>query len=416
MDKFVIKGGQMLRGEVQISGSKNAALPLLASSLLCDGWNTYHNIPDLVDIKTIKKLLGNLGATIEGGETLRINTGNIKRCEAPYNLVRTMRASVLVLGPLVARMGQARVSLPGGCAIGARPVNLHLKALQDLGAEIELRDGYIEAKAPRLKGATIYFDISTVTGTENIMMAAALARGTTVLENAAKEPEVVNLAETLNGMGAKISGAGTDVIVIEGVDSLHATEATVIPDRIETGTYMIAAAITGGDITIKRCQPGHLDALITKLKEAGVSIEPVQSGLRVTGGKEIRCVDIKTLPYPGFPTDLQAQVMALMAIGKGVSVITETIFENRFMHVGELMRMGAVVKIEGSRAIVRGVRKLKGAPVMATDLRASASLVLAGLAAAGRTDLSRVYHIDRGYQSIEKKLSALGADMVRMKD
>ena len=416
MDKFIINGSQKLKGEVQISGSKNAALPLLASSLLCDGWNTYHNIPDLVDIKTIKKLLGNLGAAIEGGETLRINTGNIKRCEAPYNLVRTMRASVLVLGPLVARMGQARVSLPGGCAIGARPVNLHLKALQDLGAEIELRDGYIEAKASRLKGATICFDISTVTGTENIMMAAVLARGTTVLENAAMEPEVMNLAETLNRMGAKVSGAGTDVIVIEGVDSLHATEATVIPDRIETGTYMIAAAITGGDVTIRKCQPGHLDALITKLKETGVSIEPVQDGIRVTGSKEIRSVDIKTLPYPGFPTDLQAQVMALMAVGKGISVITETIFENRFMHVGELMRMGAVVKIEGSRAIVRGVRKLKGAPVMATDLRASASLVLAGLAAEGRTDLSRVYHIDRGYQSIEKKLSALGADIARMKD
>jgi UDP-N-acetylglucosamine 1-carboxyvinyltransferase len=416
VDKFVIKGGRKLQGEVRVSGSKNAALPLLASSLLCDGWNTYHNIPDLVDIKTIKKLLGNLGATIEGGETLRINTGNIKRCEAPYNLVRTMRASVLVLGPLVARMGQARVSLPGGCAIGARPVNLHLKALQELGAEIDLRDGYIEARAPRLKGATIYFDISTVTGTENIMMAAALAQGTTVLENAAKEPEVVNLAETLNGMGAKVSGAGTDVIVIEGVDSLHPAEATVIPDRIETGTYMIAAAITGGDVTIRSCQQGHLDALITKLREAGVSIEPVQDGIRVTGGREIRAVDIKTLPYPGFPTDLQAQVMALMAIGKGVSVITETIFENRFMHVGELMRMGALVKIEGSRAIVRGVKKLKGAPVMATDLRASASLVLAGLAAEGRTDLLRVYHIDRGYQSIEKKLSALGADIQRMKD
>jgi len=416
VDKFVIKGGRRLQGEIRVSGSKNAALPLLASSLLCGGWNTYHNIPDLVDIKTIKKLLGNLGAEIEGGETLRVNTGNIKRCEAPYNLVRTMRASVLVLGPLVARMGRARVSLPGGCAIGARPVNLHLKALQELGAEIGLRDGYIEAKAPRLKGATIYFDISTVTGTENIMMAAVLAKGTTVLENAAKEPEVVNLAETLNGMGAKVSGAGTDVIVIEGVDSLHPADATVIPDRIETGTYMIAAAITGGDVTIKGCRPGHLDALITKLREAGVSIEPVQDGIRVTGGREIRSVDVKTLPYPGFPTDLQAQVMALVAVGKGVSVITETIFENRFMHVGELMRMGAVVKIEGSRAIVEGVEKLRGAPVMATDLRASASLVLAGLAAEGRTDLLRVYHIDRGYQSIEKKLSALGADIQRVKD
>ncbi len=416
MDKFVIQGGRKLQGEVRISGSKNAALPLLASSLLCGGWNTYHNIPDLVDIKTIKRLLGNLGAEIEGGETLRVNTDDIKRCEAPYHLVRTMRASVLVLGPLVARMGRARVSLPGGCAIGARPVNLHLKALQDLGAEIDLRDGYIEARASRLRGATIYFDISTVTGTENIMMAATLARGTTVLENAAKEPEVVNLAETLNGMGAKVSGAGTDVIVIEGVDTLHPVETTVIPDRIEAGTYMIASAITGGDVTIRGCRLGHLDALVTKLKEAGISIEPVEDGARVTGGVEIRSVDVKTLPYPGFPTDLQAQVMALMAIGKGVSVITETIFENRFMHVGELMRMGAVVKIEGSRAIVRGVKKLKGAPVMATDLRASASLVLAGLAAEGRTDLLRVYHIDRGYHAIEKKLAALGADISRVKD
>ena len=416
MDKFVIQGGRKLEGEVRISGAKNAALPLLCASLLSGGWNTFHNIPDLVDIKTVKRLLGNLGARIEGGETLRVNTEAIDKWEAPYQMVKTMRASILVLGPLLARMGRARVSLPGGCAIGARPVNLHLKALADMGAEIDLRDGYIEARSPRLSGATIYFDISTVTGTENIMMAAVLAKGTTVLENAAKEPEVTNLAETLKGMGARIDGAGTDVITIEGVDSLRPTETSVIPDRIEAGTFAIAAAITGGDLTITGCNPGHIEALITKLREAGVSIRKVKEGLRVVGSDEIRSVDIKTLPYPGFPTDLQAQMMTLRALGTGVSVITETIFENRFMHVAELMRMGAVVKIEGNRAIIRGVKKLKGAPVMATDLRASASLVLAGLAAGGRTDLSRVYHLDRGYQSIEKKLSALGADIARVKE
>jgi UDP-N-acetylglucosamine 1-carboxyvinyltransferase len=416
LDKFIIEGGKKLEGRVRISGSKNAALPVLVSSLLADGWSTYHNIPDLADIRTIKKLLANHGAQMEGeGETLRINGGNIVNCEAPYDLVRTMRASVLVLGPLVARMGQARVSLPGGCAIGARPINLHLKALEAMGAEIDLKEGYVEAKAKRLKGARIYFDISTVGGTENILMAAALAKGTTRLENAAKEPEVVNLADTLKAMGAKIKGAGTDVITIEGVESLKPCEVSVIPDRIEAGTFLIAAAITGGDVILEGCDPEHLDALIMKVKETGITIEPVEGGLRVQGVPEIRSVDVKTLPYPGFPTDLQAQIMALMAVAKGSSVITETIFENRFMHVAELRRLGANIAVEGHNAVVKGVKRLKGAPVMATDLRASASLVVAGLAAEGKTTLARVYHIDRGYQAIEKKLTALGASIRRVK-
>ena len=416
MDKFIIEGGKKLEGRVRISGSKNAALPVLVSSLLADGWSTYHNIPDLADIRTIKKLLANHGAQMEGqGETLRINGGNIVSCEAPYDLVRTMRASVLVLGPLVARMGQARVSLPGGCAIGARPVNLHLKALEAMGAEIELKEGYVEAKAKRLKGATIYFDISTVGGTENILMAAALAKGTTRLENAAKEPEVVNLAETLIAMGAKIKGAGSDVITIEGVDSLRPCEVSVIPDRIEAGTFMIAAAITGGDVILEGCNPEHLEALVMKLKEAGIAINPVEGGLRVQGAPEIKSVDVKTLPYPGFPTDLQAQIMALMSVSRGASVITETIFENRFMHVAELQRLGASIAVDGHNAVVKGVKRLKGAPVMATDLRASASLVVAGLVAEGKTTLARVYHIDRGYQAIEKKLTALGASIKRIK-
>jgi UDP-N-acetylglucosamine 1-carboxyvinyltransferase len=416
LDKFIIEGGKKLEGRARISGSKNAALPLLVSSLLADGWSTYRNIPDLADIRTIKKLLANHGAQMEGeGETLRINGGNIANCEAPYDLVRTMRASVLVLGPLVARMGQARVSLPGGCAIGARPINLHLKALEAMGAEIDLREGYVEAKAKRLKGARIYFDISTVGGTENILMAAALAKGTTRLENAAKEPEVVNLAETLTAMGARIRGAGTDVITVEGVESLRPCEVDVIPDRIEAGTFMIAAAITGGDVVLENCNADHLDALILKLDEAGVSIGAVEGGLRVRGAPEIRSVDLKTLPYPGFPTDLQAQMMALMAVAKGSSVITETIFENRFMHVAELRRLGASIAVDGHNAVIKGVKRLKGAPVMATDLRASASLVVAGLVAEGKTTLSRVYHIDRGYQAIEKKLTALGASIRRVK-
>ena len=414
MDKMVIGGGRRLQGEVRISGAKNAALPVLVSSLLVDGECTFRNIPDLADIKTIKKLLRSLGVKIEGGETVRIHAGDPTNCEASYDLVRTMRASILVLGPLVARRGEARVSLPGGCAIGARPVNLHIRALQEMGAEVTLRDGYVEAKASRLKGADIYFDISTVTGTENILMAATLAEGTTTLKNAAREPEIVNLAEVLTGMGARIKGAGSDVITIEGVESLHPVEVAVIPDRIETGTFLIAAAMTGGDIRILGCEPNHNEALIAKLRDAGMKIEAQRDVLRASGRDVVKSVDVQTLPYPGFPTDLQAQIMALMALGNGLSVITETIFENRFMHVGEMMRMGADITIQGKTAIVRGVPKLRGAPVMATDLRASASLILAGLAAEGTTTLSRVYHIDRGYQRIEEKLSALGADIRRV--
>ncbi|MGZ3596601.1 MAG: UDP-N-acetylglucosamine 1-carboxyvinyltransferase [Syntrophales bacterium] len=414
MDKIIIVGGEKLRGDVQISGAKNASLPVMVSALLAPGWSTFLNVPNLVDIKTIKKLLRNLGAKIEGEGTVRINTEDINNCEAPYDLVKTMRASVLVLGPLVARMGVARVSLPGGCAIGARPVNLHIKALQELGAEVELKDGYVEAKARRLKGATIYFDIPTVTGTENIMMAACLADGTTLLKNSAREPEVVNLADVLNGMGAKVTGAGTDIIRIDGVEKMHPAKAAVIPDRIEAGTFMIAVGMAGGDVRIMGCEPVHVEALSMKLRDAGMEITPFEGSIRVVSKKKIKSVDITTLPYPGFPTDLQAQMMALMSVANGLSVITETVFENRFMHVSELMRMGADILIHGNSAMVKGIPKLKGAPVMATDLRASASLILAGLAAEGKTELSRVYHIDRGYQEIEKKFSAIGANIKRV--
>ena len=414
MDKIVIQGGKPLFGDVQISGAKNAALPILASAILTSGENTFHNIPDLVDIKTIKKLLKSMGVQIDGNETCKVSAENITSCNAPYDLVKTMRASVLVLGPLVARMGVARVSLPGGCAIGARPVNLHIKALQEMGAHVELNNGYIEAKAKKLKGADIYFDLPTVTGTENVMMAATLAEGTTVLNNSAREPEVVNLADVLKGMGAKISGAGTDTIIIEGVTSLKPTEAAIIPDRIEAGTFMIAAGMTGGEINVIGCNPHHLEALINKLRDTGMKISPIKDGLKVSSGEKINSVDIKTLPYPGFPTDLQAQMMAYMSIGSGLSVISETVFENRFMHVSELLRMGADIVIQGGNAIVRGVPALHGAQTMATDLRASASLILAALVAQGTTEISRVYHIDRGYQAIEKKFSALGADIKRM--
>ena len=414
MDKIVIQGGKPLFGDVQISGAKNAALPILASALLTSGENTFHNIPDLVDIKTIKKLLKSMGVQIDGNETCKVSAEKITSCDASYDLVKTMRASVLVLGPLVARMGVARVSLPGGCAIGARPVNLHIKALQDMGAHVELNNGYIEAKAKKLKGADIYFDIQTVTGTENVMMAATLAEGTTVLNNAAREPEIVNLANVLKGMGAKISGAGTDTIIIEGVTSLKPTEAEIIPDRIEAGTFMIAAGMTRGEINVIGCNPHHLEALINKLRDTGMKISPIKGGLKVSSGEKINSVDVKTLPYPGFPTDLQAQMMAYMSIGSGLSVISETVFENRFMHVSELLRMGADIVIQGGNAIVRGVPMLHGAQTMATDLRASASLILAALAAEGKTEISRVYHIDRGYQAIEKKFSALGADIKRM--
>jgi len=416
MDKIVITGGKRLQGEVKVSGAKNASLPVMAASLLTRGWNTFHNIPDLADIKTISRLLANMGVKVERGDVVRVNADNITSVQASYDLVRTMRASILVLGPLVARLGEARVSLPGGCAIGARPVNLHIRALQEMGAEVELKEGYIEAKARRLKGTTIYFDISTVTGTENIMMAATLAEGTTVIKNAAREPEVVNLAEVLNMMGARIVGAGTDVIRIDGVSALRPVEASVIPDRIEAGTFMIAAGITGGDVMVKNADPRHQDALIAKLREAGVRVDIDQMGIRVLGTKSIKSVDIKTAPYPGFPTDLQAQMMSFMALGSGLSVITETVFENRFMHVSELLRMGADIVVRGSSAVVRGVKQLKGAPVMATDLRASASLVLAGLAAEGETVISRIYHLDRGYERLEEKFRALGAAIERVKD
>ncbi len=413
----MIWGGERLEGDVQISGAKNAALPIIVSSLLTDGWNTFHNVPELVDIRTIKKLLGHLGVKFEGKNgTLRVNAGQLNHYDAPYDLVKTMRASILVLGPLVARLGEARVSMPGGCAIGARPVNLHIKALEQLGAEMNLCDGYLKAKAKRLKGANIYFDIPTVGGTENIMMAACLAEGLTTLENSAREPEVVNLAEVLNGMGARITGAGTDVIQIEGVEELHPVEASIIPDRIEAGTFMIAVGAAGGDIRLLGCEPLHLDALIMKLRESGMKVVRVEGGIRATGKREIKSVDIKTLPYPGFPTDLQAQMMAYLTLANGSSIISETVFENRFMHVSELSRMGANIKVQGANAVIKGVSHLRGAPVMATDLRASASLIIAGLAAQGRTELSRVYHIDRGYQKIEQKLSGLGARIVRVKD
>lgn len=415
MDKIVISGGRPLHGDVQISGAKNAALPVLTAALLTEEPCTFTNIPDLVDIKTACKLLRNMGVEIEGAGTIKISAEKMTNSVAPYDLVKTMRASILVLGPLVARTGKARVSLPGGCAIGARPVNLHIKALQDMGATVDLQGGYIEARAGRLKGADIYFDLPTVTGTENIMMAATLAEGTTVLNNAAREPEIVNLAEVLRGMGAKINGAGTDVITITGVSRLSGTEAAIIPDRIEAGTFMIAAGITGGEINVLGCIPQHLEALINKLRDTGMKIQPMEGGLRVAAGSKISSVDIKTLPHPGFPTDLQAQIMAYLCVASGLSVITETVFENRFMHVSELMRMGADITIQGGSAVVRGVPALNGAQTMATDLRASASLILAALVARGETEISRVYHIDRGYENIERKFSALGADIKRVK-
>lgn len=416
MDKIIIQGGNRLIGEVEISGAKNAALAILSAAILTDDWNTFHNVPKLKDIDTIKTLLLYIGAEIhEDGNALKIRTRNLKNPEAPYELVKTMRASSLVLGPLLSRFKTARVSLPGGCAIGARPMNLHLTALEKMGADIKIDSGYINAKAERLKGARICFDISTVTGTENIMMAATLADGITVLENAACEPEVAELANVLNKMGACIKGGGTDRVTIEGVDSLQPVTHTIMPDRIEAGTFMIAAGMTKGDVLIKNCPLQNLEMLDAKLREAGVGIKTEDGGVRVTGNSHLRSVDVKTLPYPGFPTDMQAQIMAMMSIASGLSVITETVFENRFMHVSELRRMGADIKIEGRNAIIKGRPHLNGAPVMATDLRASASLILAGLAAEGITEISRVYHLDRGYEKIEEKLSKLGANIKRVK-
>jgi len=415
MQSIVINGGKRLSGEVVISGAKNAALPIIAAGLLCGGQNRISNVPLLADVTTLGRILQNMGAVFERqGHDILLDASNLGNPEAPYDLVRTMRASVLVLGPLVARMGKARVSLPGGCAIGARPINLHLMGLEKLGAEVRIEHGYVVASAKRLRGSHIYFDTVTVTGTENLMMAAALAEGETMLENAAREPEIVDLANCLVQMGARIEGAGTDVIRIQGVDSLRPMTYSVMPDRIETGTFVIAAAITGGSVNIRNCFPGHLDAVLSKVTEAGAEIKIGDGALRVTGQRTIKPLNVKTLEYPGFPTDMQAQIMSLMALAQGTSVINETIFENRFTHVAELRRMGADIQTDGRTAIIKGVPKLSAAPVMATDLRASASLILAGLAAEGQTNISRIYHLDRGYESIEKKLSALGADIKRV--
>jgi UDP-N-acetylglucosamine 1-carboxyvinyltransferase len=415
MYKIVIKGGRRLKGEVSVSGAKNAALPILASSLLSAGQSTYRNVPGLGDVITMRKLLGQLGAEVKGDGTTVVDSTNITNFEAPYELVKTMRASALVLGPLVGRYGEARVSLPGGCAIGARPIDQHLKGLVAMGARIELEHGLVSAKAKRLHGATIVFDLVTVTGTENLMMAAALAKGCTTLENAACEPEVEEMARVLNKMGARIRGAGTSLINIEGVDELHPLDHAIIPDRVEAGTLMVAAAVTRGNVLVKDCLPEHLDAVIDKLRAAGVGVNVEGDAVRVLGRGEIRPADIATRPYPGFPTDMQAQFMVLMAQARGQSVLSENIFENRFMHVPELRRMGADIVVEDHTAIVRGPTKFKGAKVMATDLRASACLVLAGLAAAGTTEVLRVYHLDRGYEHLEKKLRGLGADIRRVK-
>ena len=417
MDKLIILGGKKLKGEVIISGAKNAALPIMAASLLSSGYCTIRNVPNLQDIMTMGRLLANLGAGFHYEKKRSIiKTGTISVFEAPYDLVRKMRASILVLGPLLARYGRAKVSLPGGCAIGARPINLHLMGLEKMGADIKLDSGYVIAKAKRLKGASIYLDIPTVTGTENLMMAASLAKGTTLLENAAKEPEVVDLADALIAMGAKIKGAGESVIEIEGVDTLRPLNYSVIPDRIEAGTFMTIAGITGGDITMRGCRIEHLDASVMKLKETGLVFDILPEGVCVKGVARPRSANIQTMPYPGFATDMQAQFMALMCIADGTSVMKETIFENRFMHVAELRRMGADITVEGGTATVKGVEKLKGAPLMATDLRASASLIVAALAAKGETVIHRIYHLDRGYESMEKKLVKLGADVRRVKE
>lgn len=416
MDKLVIHGGKRLKGVVEVSGAKNAALPIMAASLLTSGSSILNRVPNLRDVHTAGQLIKYLGAEFfyEDNKAV-INTRRIKRMEAPYELVRTMRASVLILGPLLARFGKAKVSLPGGCAIGARPINLHLMGLKRMGARIELEAGYVVAKARRLKGTSIYLDIPTVTGTENLMMAASLATGRTLLENVAREPEVIDLANALISMGAKIEGAGESMIEIEGVNELRPLNYTVIPDRIETGTFMTIAGITGGDILIKGCRPEHLDALMIKLRESGMMFEEVPEGMRVIGPSRPKAADVKTMPYPGFPTDMQAQFMALVSIAEGTSVINETIFENRFMHVAELRRMGANITVEGFTATLKGIKRLKGAPLMATDLRASASLVVAALAAEGETVIHRIYHLDRGYEKIEEKLPGLGANVRRVK-
>ncbi len=415
MDKLVIQGGVRLSGEVRISGAKNAALPVLCAGILTADTLHVQNVPHLRDVATTLSLLAQMGVEISLDEkgVVSLTAAGLNNRVAPYELVKTMRASILVLGPLVARFGEARVSLPGGCAIGLRPVDQHIKGMQALGAHIDIEQGYIHATAQRLKGARIVMDLVTVTGTENLLMAAALAEGTTVIENAAREPEVVDLANCLIAMGANISGPGTDVITVEGVSGLHGAAYRVMPDRIETGTFLVAAAATGGEIRLKDTRPDILDSVLSKLAETGAAIDSGPDWLRLRTNGHVEAVNIRTAPYPAFPTDMQAQFMALNAVAKGTSIMTETVFENRFMHVQELRRLGADIEVEGNTAVVRGVRALGGANVMATDLRASACLVLAGLVASGQTVVDRVYHLDRGYECIEEKLSQLGARIRR---
>ncbi len=419
MDKLLLSGPCTVSGSVKISGAKNAALPLIFSTLLTEDAVTLSNIPHLQDVTTAMALLGRLGVVLGVDERLTITTEakDISEIRAPYELVKTMRASILVLGPLLARLGEAEVSLPGGCAIGSRPVNLHIKGLEAMGAEITLEEGYIKARTPggRLKGAHIFMDIVSVTGTENLMMAATLADGTTVIENAAREPEVVDLADCLTKMGARISGAGSDEIIIQGRETLHGAEHQVIPDRIEAGTFLVAAAVTRGDITVKNVVPHHLDAVVTKLEDTGAEITRGADWIKLDmHGQRPKAVPIRTAPYPAFPTDMQAQFVVLNAVAEGSEAVIETIFENRFMHVQELQRMGAHIELEGNTAIVHGVEQLNGAPVMATDLRASASLVIAGLVARGDTLIDRIYHIDRGYDHIEEKFAQLGVAIRRL--
>ncbi|MFN2349102.1 MAG: UDP-N-acetylglucosamine 1-carboxyvinyltransferase [Thioalkalivibrio sp.] len=417
MDKLIIRGGRPLNGDVRISGAKNAVLPILASTLLADSPMTIGNVPHLQDVTTTMELLGRMGASLTVDERMHIEVDPTTTHDfvAPYDLVKTMRASILVLGPMLARFGQAEVSMPGGCAIGSRPVNLHVDGLTAMGADISIDSGYIRARADRLKGARIVMDIVSVTGTENLMMAAALARGTTVIENAAREPEVVDLANCIIAMGGQISGAGTDTIVIDGVETLHGCHYDVLPDRIESGTFLVAGAITGGKVRLRNTAPATLDAVLAKLEDAGAQLNIGEDWIELDmAGRRPRSVGLRTAPYPAFPTDMQAQFMALNAVAEGTSAIVETVFENRFMHALELQRLGADIRVEGNTALVRGVPKLTGAPVMATDLRASASLILAGLVAEGETLVDRIYHIDRGYECIEEKLSQLGASIRRV--
>ena len=417
MDRLQIDGGRVLEGEVRISGAKNSALPILAGTLLAAEPVAVGNVPHLQDVTTMIELLGRMGVTVTVDERMNVevDASSLERPLAPYDLVKTMRASILVLGPLLARFGQADVSLPGGCAIGARPVNIHVAGLQAMGAEISIENGYIRARAGRLRGARLVLDTVTVTGTENLMMAAVLADGQTVLENAAREPEVVDLADFLNTLGAKVRGAGTDKIIIDGVERLHGGQFRVLPDRIESGTYLVAGAITRGHVRLKNTRPEHLDAVLAKLQEAGATVGTGSDWIEIDmRGRRPKAVDLRTAPYPAFPTDMQAQFAALNTVADGVGTIIETIFENRFMHMLEMRRMGAEIRLEGNTAIIKGVPRLQAAPVMATDLRASASLVLAGLVAEGRTDIDRIYHIDRGYEAIEEKLAALGAAIKRV--